>query len=68
MLNLRDFFLEKKSWSQMIQNCLIRREMAKYWRQMAIFGGSGVTAAVFLNIREKCPKCKLLPLLTIVLR
>jgi len=29
MLNLREFFLEKKSWSQMIQNCLIRREMAK---------------------------------------
>ena len=37
----------KKSWSQMIQNCLIRREMAKkkIRRQTAIFGGSGGTAA-----------------------
>ena len=66
----KEIFCEKKRWSQMIQNCLIRREMAKkkFWRQMAIFGGRGGTAAVFLNIREICPKSKLLPFLTIGLR
>ena len=25
----KEIFFKKKSWSQMIQNCLIRREMAK---------------------------------------
>ena len=29
MQKLTEFFSKKKSWSQMIQNCLIRREMAK---------------------------------------
>ena len=46
----------------MIQKYLIRREMEKIiWRHMMVFGGT----AVFLNIREKCPKSKLLPFLTI---
>ncbi len=29
MQKLREFFKKKISWSQMIQNCLIRREIAK---------------------------------------
>ena len=46
-------FFQKKSWSQMIQNCLIRREMAKkkIRRQPAFFGGSCGTAAVFSVFR-----------------
>ncbi len=53
----------------MIQKCIIRQVMTKtIWRQMAIFGGSGGTAAVFSNIREICAKLKLLPFLTIGLR
>ena len=70
MLNLRDFFLEKKSWSQMIQNCLIRREMAKKkfggkWRFSAV---EAVPPPFFLKMGEICPKSKLLPFLTISLR
>ncbi len=45
-----------------------RNGKKKIWRQMAIFGGRGGTAAVFLNIREICPKSKLLPFLTIGLK
>ena len=44
------------------------RNDKKNWRQMAVFGGSGGTAAVFLNIREIYPKSKFLPFLTIDLR
>ncbi len=34
MQKLTEFFSKKKSWSQMIQNRLIRREMQKkIWRQ-----------------------------------
>ncbi len=43
----------KKNWSQMIHKCLIHREMAKTnWRQMAVFGGSGGTAAVFFKVSK----------------
>ena len=54
---------QKISWSQMIQTCLILRE----WQKK--IGGSGGTYRVFfLNIREICPKSKLLPFITIGLR
>ncbi len=48
---LKNFF-KKKSWSQMIPNCLIRREMQKkifFWwrRKTAVNGGGGGVAAVF---------------------
>ncbi len=37
----------------MIQKCLIRREMAKKnWRQMAFFGVSGGTVAVFFKVSK----------------
>ena len=53
MQKLTENFFKKKSWSQMIQNCLIRREMAKkkFRRQTAVFGGSCGTAAVFSVFR-----------------
>ena len=49
-------FFKKKSWSQMIQICLIRREMQKkifFWWQWksAVNGGGGGPAAVFY---ERC--------------
>ncbi len=69
MQKLRKFFLKKKFSSQMIQNCLIRREMAKKnWRQMAVFGGSGGTAAVFLKMGKIYVKIRLFSFLTYVLR
>ena len=42
----------------MTQNCLIRQEMAKKnWRQMAVFGGSGGTDAVFFKVSKNlCQK------------
>ena len=41
-------FFKKKSWSQMIQNCLIRREKAKkIRRQMAVFDGIAAVSLVF---------------------
>ena len=46
----------------MIQKCLIRREMAKKWRQMAVIVG---TPAVFFKLREICPESKPLPILTL---
>ncbi len=47
--NLRDLILRKKSWSRMVQKCLIRRKMVKkkIWRQMVVFEGSGGTASLF---------------------
>ena len=46
MHKLSEFFFKKISWSQMIQNCLIRLEMAKKnRRQTVVFGNSGGTAA-----------------------
>ncbi len=40
--NVRVIFLEKKSWAQIIEKCIIQPEMAKkIRRQMAVFGGSG---------------------------
>ena len=70
MLNLREFFLEKK---KLVSNDSELSNSARngkkiFWRQMAIFGGRGGTAAFFFNIREICPKSKLLPFLTIGLR
>ncbi len=49
MQKLRRYF-GKKSWSQMIKKCRIRRKMAKKnRRQIAVFGGSDGTAAVFFK-------------------
>ncbi len=66
----KGIFFGIKSWSQMIQNCLIRREIAKKkfggkWRFSAV---EAVPPPIFLDIREICPKSKLLPFLTIGLR
>ena len=53
----------------MIQNCLIRREMAKKnWRQMAVFCSSGGTAAVFLKSCKIYVKIRLFSFFTYVLR
>ena len=50
MQKLRD--LKKIIWSQMIQNCLMQREMVKkIRRQTAVINGSGGTAAVFSFFR-----------------
>ncbi len=47
----------------MIQNCLIRREMAK-----KNFGGNGGTTAVFLKLCKIYVKIRLFSFLTYVLR
>ena len=58
----KEFFFEKKSWSQMIQNCLIQREMAK--KIFAGDGGSGGFAAVFRSFLINIIKATAIPKLT----
>ena len=51
MLNLREFFFGKKklvSNDSELSNSA-RNGKKKFWRQMAIFGGRGGTAAVFFK-------------------
>ena len=43
-----------------------RNGKKKIWRQMAVFGGNGGTAAVFFKLRVICPKSKFLPVLPLV--